>query len=88
MERIAKEQAYSRWMDGQAKLLVGRGAISVGMDYPYIRRVWHCGFTSSNINFIQKMGQAERDGEGTLCTLIYSSIVEQNYRKLGSVEFI
>src|ERR1700733_1415749 len=63
MERDAKEQAHRKRLDGKAKLLVGTGAIGAGMDYKYVRRTWHRGFASSNINFIQEMGRAGRDGE-------------------------
>ena len=88
MDRDSKEKAYRKWIDGEAKLLVGTGAIGAGMDYPHVRRVWHRGFASSNINFIQEMGRAGRDGDAALCALVYSSAIEQDCRKFISPDYI
>ena len=86
MDRDAKEKAYRKWLDGKAKLLVGTGAIGAGMDYQYVRRTWHRGFASSNINFIQEMGRAGRDGEPALCVLVYSSVIEEACKKFISLQ--
>jgi hypothetical protein len=73
-------------LDGKAKLLVGTGAIGAGMDYKYVRRTWHRGFASSNINFIQEMGRAGRDGEPALCVLVYSSVIEEACKKFMNLQ--
>jgi superfamily II DNA or RNA helicase len=86
MDRDAKERAYRKWLDGKAKLLVGTGAIGAGMDYQYVRRTWHRGFASSNINFIQEMGRAGRDGEPAGCILVYSSVIEEACKKFISLQ--
>jgi superfamily II DNA helicase RecQ len=86
MDRGAKEGAYQKWVKGKAKLLVGTGAIGAGMDYSYVRRTWHRGFASSNINFIQEMGRAGRDGEPAACVLVYSSVIEEACKKFISLQ--
>jgi superfamily II DNA or RNA helicase len=88
MDRDSKEKAYRKWKDGEAKLLVGTGAIGAGMDFAHVRRVWHRGFASSNINFIQEMGRAGRDGEPALCVLIYCSAVEEDCKRFIGAEYI
>ena len=86
MERQVKEMSYSKWKRGEVKLLVGTGAIGAGMDYAHVRGVWHRGFTSSLVDYIQEVGRAGRDGEEAICVLLHSPTVEAECRRFMVVE--
>jgi superfamily II DNA helicase RecQ len=73
-----KEKAYIKWKRGECKVLIGTGAIGAGMDYGYVRCVWHRGFGTSVINMIQEKGRAGRDGKAADCRLIYCYEIEKD----------
>jgi len=88
MNRDEKEKAYALWRMGQCKLLIGTGAIGAGMDYGQVRIVWHRGFASSKINYIQEVGRCGRDDESGKCILIYCAAVEEQCRGFIKEEFV
>jgi ATP-dependent DNA helicase RecQ len=86
MERQVKEMSYSKWKRGEVKLLIGTGAIGAGMDYAHVRGVWHRGFTSSLLDYIQEVGRAGRDGREAICVLLHSRTVEAECRRFMRAE--
>jgi superfamily II DNA helicase RecQ len=76
LSKEEKELAYQRWMNGQIKILVATGAFGAGIDYAFVRNVFHRGHASSQINYIQETGRAGRDGGRGECVTVYCKEAE------------
>jgi ATP-dependent DNA helicase RecQ len=67
-----KARSASRFMDGDAKILIATKAFGMGIDKPDIRWTLHTGIPSSIESFAQEAGRAGRDGDDAQCILIAS----------------
>ncbi len=76
LSKEEKELAYQRWVNGQIKILVVTGALGAGIDYGFVRNVFHRGHASSQINYVQETGRAGRDGGRGECVTVYCKEVE------------
>ena len=65
-----KEMILGTWLDNRNNpILVATSALSVGFDYPHVRRVYHVGPPRSLIDFAQEAGRGGRDGELAVSTV-------------------
>jgi superfamily II DNA helicase RecQ len=76
LSKEEKELAYQRWVNGQIKILVVTGAFGAGIDYGFVRNVFHRGHASSQINYVQETGRAGRDGGRGECVMVYCKDAE------------
>ncbi|TFZ07038.1 ATP-dependent DNA helicase RecQ [Ramlibacter henchirensis] len=67
-ERHAAQEAF---MDGAVRVMVATNAFGLGIDKPDIRFVLHYQLPSGLETYYQEAGRAGRDGEASLCTLLY-----------------
>jgi superfamily II DNA helicase RecQ len=56
------EQAHKDWVNGATTVLVATSALSLGIDYPYVRLVVHIDPPDDLVAFAQESGRAGRDG--------------------------
>jgi ATP-dependent DNA helicase RecQ len=66
-----REEAQDAFMAGRAKAVVATNAFGLGIDKPDIRFVVHYHFPGSPEAYYQEAGRAGRDGELSLCTILY-----------------
>lgn len=78
LSKEQKEQTYLRWVDGQIKILVATGAFGAGIDYDFVRNVFHRGHASSQTNYVQETGRAGRDGGRGECVTVYCKEAEDD----------
>ena len=72
-KRAAKdrEEAQDAFMAGKVKAVIATNAFGLGIDKPDIRFVTHYHFPGSPEAYYQEAGRAGRDGEFSLCTILY-----------------
>ena len=77
-----KAWAAQSFKDNRFPLLVSTKAFGMGIDKPNIRYTIHIGLPGSIESFAQEAGRAGRDGKGSYCTLIASSPMKIDARRL------
>ncbi|HEY0672480.1 MAG TPA: ATP-dependent DNA helicase RecQ [Longimicrobiales bacterium] len=66
-----REDAQNAFMAGRVKAVIATNAFGLGIDKPDIRFVTHYHFPGSPEAYYQEAGRAGRDGELSLCTILY-----------------
>ncbi len=66
-----RESAQDAFMSGSVKAVVATNAFGLGIDKPDIRFVTHFHFPGSPEAYYQEAGRAGRDGDYSLCTILY-----------------
>ena len=78
LSKEEKEEMYQNWVDGKVKILVATGALGAGINYGFVRYVFHRGHASSQINYVQETGRAGRDGGQGECVTVYCKEAEDD----------
>lgn len=73
LESEEKETNMSAFMSDNVDWLVATKAFGMWVDKPNIRIVLHVGMPSSVMSYTQEIGRAGRDGEDSMCGLLYTS---------------
>jgi ATP-dependent DNA helicase RecQ len=71
MKAADREQAQEAFMTDKVRAVVATNAFGLGIDKPDIRFVTHYHFPGSPEAYYQEAGRAGRDGELSLCTILY-----------------
>ena len=66
-----REEAQDAFMAGRVKAVVATNAFGLGIDKPDIRFVTHYHFPGSPEAYYQEAGRAGRDGDHSLCSILY-----------------
>jgi ATP-dependent DNA helicase RecQ len=66
-----REEAQDAFMAGKVKAVIATNAFGLGIDKSDIRFVTHYHFPGSPEAYYQEAGRAGRDGEFSLCTILY-----------------
>ncbi len=72
LDRDARARAQDRFMSGDADVVVATNAFGMGVDKPDIRAVVHFNMPGTIEAYYQEAGRAGRDGESSVCVLLYS----------------
>jgi ATP-dependent DNA helicase RecQ len=67
----ARHAVQDAFMHGERRVMVATNAFGLGIDKPDIRFVLHYQLPSGLETYYQEAGRAGRDGQASLCTLLY-----------------
>lgn len=67
-----KASSYSKWMSGEADVIVANSSFGMGIDKPDVRFILHARLPTNVDEYFQQCGRGGRDGHPAICRIYYS----------------